>query len=206
MVCAIVGPRYWLAVLAFGFGLATTCMSVVQSVGAVMAVRLVLGLCEAGMLPGIMLTFGHFYCRHELASRAGWQSGVTALSGAFGGLLAGGLSQIPAASGLHTWRWIFFVEGLLTIVMAICIYIWLPNSVAEATFLDEQEKRLASARLVEDRKDAGREPMSWHVVRKAIVHLPTQLSAVALISSLCCVNSIALFMVSRPSIVAESSC
>jgi MFS family permease len=61
------------------------------------------------------------------------------LSGAFGGLLATGLAEIRFG-GYNRWPWIFFVEGSLTIVVAIVAFFFLPDTPGKAKFLSEEEQ------------------------------------------------------------------
>jgi len=61
------------------------------------------------------------------------------LSGAFGGLLATGLAEIRFG-GYNRWPWIFFVEGSLTIVVAIAAFFFLPDTPGKAKFLSEEEQ------------------------------------------------------------------
>ena len=61
------------------------------------------------------------------------------LSGAFGGLLATGLAEIRFG-GYNRWPWIFFVEGSMTIVVAIAAFFFLPDTPGKAKFLSEEEQ------------------------------------------------------------------
>lgn len=69
-------------------------MGAVKSFGGLVACRLFLGACEGGMFGGIILYLSMFYKRHNLMFRLGIFYCAAPLSGAFGGLLATGLSQI----------------------------------------------------------------------------------------------------------------
>lgn len=69
-------------------------MGAVKSFGGLVACRLLLGACEGGMFGGIILYLSMFYKRHNLMFRLGIFYCAAPLSGAFGGLLATGLSQI----------------------------------------------------------------------------------------------------------------
>lgn len=78
-----------------------------------MALRAILGLFEGGLVPGMILYMSGMYTRGELALRIGIFYTAASLSGAFGGLLARGLSAIGPRGGLEGWRWIFIMEGLI---------------------------------------------------------------------------------------------
>jgi hypothetical protein len=53
------------------------------------------------------------YTRGEMALRLGLFYTAASLSGAFGGLLARGLSSIGDVGGQAKWTWIFIIEGLI---------------------------------------------------------------------------------------------
>lgn len=123
------------------------CLGFVRSFGSFVAVRAVLGITEGGLLPGMVLYLSGMYTRAEMALRIGIFYTAASLSGAFGGLLARGLSAIAPRGGLEGWRWIFIIEGLLTIVCGAIALVFLCSSLDTASFLTEEEKEFAVARL-----------------------------------------------------------
>ncbi|KAL4956023.1 major facilitator superfamily domain-containing protein [Aspergillus filifer] len=52
--------------------------------------------------------------------------------------------------GLRAWRWLFIIEGAVTILVAICAIFILPNFPRTTGWLSEEEKQLAAWRLEED--------------------------------------------------------
>lgn len=129
------------------WGLVTMCLGFVRSFGSFVAVRAVLGITEGGLLPGMVLYLSGLYTRAEMALRIGIFYTAASLSGAFGGLLARGLSAIAPRGGLEGWRWIFIIEGLLTIVCGVIALVGLCSSLGTASFLTEEEREFAVARL-----------------------------------------------------------
>lgn len=89
------------------------CLGFVKNVGSFIGVRALLGITEGGLFPGIVLYLSGLYTRQEMALRMGIFYTAASLSGAFGGLLARGLSAIGPRGGLEGWRWIFIIEGLM---------------------------------------------------------------------------------------------
>lgn len=76
-----------------------------------------LGCAEGGVLPGIAFLLSKFYRRHELVFRISFFLALgPSLSGAFGGLLAGGLIGGSPIGSVVGWRKIFLVEGIITTV------------------------------------------------------------------------------------------
>lgn len=92
------------------------CLGFVKNYRQFMAVRAILGICEGGLLPGMVLYLSGMYTRGEMALRLGLFYTAASLSGAFGGLLARGLTSIGKRDGLPVWSWIFIIEGLLVSV------------------------------------------------------------------------------------------
>ncbi|EGV66790.1 MFS general substrate transporter [Yamadazyma tenuis ATCC 10573] len=114
-----------------------------------MAGRFFLGLCESAVLPGIIFYLSTFYRRHELASRLSIIYSFSSIANAFSGLLAFGVFQIEH-SVLHGWQILFLLEGSLTIVVAVCAFLFLPRDIQSAGFLTEEEKQYAQYRVETD--------------------------------------------------------
>lgn len=73
------------------------------------------------------------------------------LSGAFSGLIAAGITEnMDHVKGLRAWRWLFIIEGAITIVVAFLSLFILPNFPRTTPWLSEEEKELAAWRLEED--------------------------------------------------------
>lgn len=102
-----VTPSIWLPCLTIAWGLMTMCLGFVRNFATFFAVRALLGLAEGGLLPGIVLYLSGLYTRGEMALRVGTFFTAASMSGAFGGLLAHGLSAIAPRGRLEGWRWIF---------------------------------------------------------------------------------------------------
>jgi MFS family permease len=83
----------------------------VRNYGSFVTMRILLGLSEGGLFPGIVFYLSTMYKKNELALRIGLFYTSGAVAGAFGGLLARGLSAIGPRGGLEGWRWIMIIEG-----------------------------------------------------------------------------------------------
>lgn len=154
-------PSVWLSLCMFGFGLVTMLQGFVQNYHGLLATRFFLGLFETGMFPGAFFLIGMWYRRHEAQKRYSFFFSSTTLAGAFGGLLASAIGKMDGVRGYRGWRWIFILEGLLTIVASFFLFFLLPNFPEESKWLTEDERTFVKARLqVEQGKSARDRKMS----------------------------------------------
>ncbi|KAB5585769.1 permease of the major facilitator superfamily [Coniochaeta sp. 2T2.1] len=147
IVCKKIGGHIWIPFLVVSFGLVTMLTAVVQSHNGLYVVRFILGCLEGGISPGLVFMLAQFYRRSELGFRTSIYISAASASGAFGGLLAIGFSQIPRWGMIHTWRNIFFFEGLISILLGIAAFFLIPAGPTEAKFLSPEEKVVAVDRL-----------------------------------------------------------
>ena len=200
LVLKRITPRIWLPVLTFAWGVVSMCMGFVRSFAGFVAVRAVLGLTEGGLLPGMILYLSGLYTRRELALRIGLFYTAASLSGAFGGLLARGIAEMAGRGGYSAWRWIFILEGVLTVAASLVAALLLPNGLAGARFLTPEERDHAVRRLVQgqaSRADEAGEAFAWHEVGRAVFSWQTWLTAGAYFGILAGLYSFGLFV--RPS-------
>lgn len=47
---------------------------------------------------------------------------MSAMSGAFSGLLAAAIAQMDGVGGYEGWRWIFILEGIITVVLGLMTF------------------------------------------------------------------------------------
>lgn len=67
-----------------------------------------------------------WYCRHEIQLRQALFFSAASIAGAFSGLLAFGISKMQGVGGLEGWRWIFILEGILTVSLFFFVLILPP--------------------------------------------------------------------------------
>ncbi|KAI1087066.1 DNA-repair protein rad2 [Rostrohypoxylon terebratum] len=139
-------PSKYISFVAFGWGIIAMCTGFVHNYGALIAIRLILGVVEAGLFPGLNVYLTFFYTKRELALRVGYLFVSAAISGALGGLLAYGIGKMSGVAGYNGWRWIFIIEGLPSIVIGVAAFFLLPNDIEHAYFLTPEEKKFAAAR------------------------------------------------------------
>lgn len=160
-----VGPRIMLPSLCVLWGLVATCQSTIQNYAGLLICRFCLGLTEGGMFPAFVLYLSEFYKRSELQKRIGVIYGAASISGAFSGLLAAAISKMNGVRRLAGWRWIFLLEGVVTIVFGLFAASILPNTPDKAIVLNTEEKAYSTQRLAAEIK-VKENP---HISTKAII-------------------------------------
>ncbi|KAK4992832.1 hypothetical protein LTR66_006171 [Elasticomyces elasticus] len=98
-----------------------------------------------------------YYKRYELQWRFSLFFCASILAGAFGGLFAYALAHMAGIGGYNGWRWIFIIEGLLTVVVGLASKWMVVDWPETAKFLTENERALLIARL---RVDGGAATMN----------------------------------------------
>ncbi|KIY00313.1 uncharacterized protein Z520_03998 [Fonsecaea multimorphosa CBS 102226] len=190
---------YYLPGLITCWGVVCTCMGFTKSLGGLIACRVLLGLFEGGLVPGILIYLAMFYRRTEMAYRIGIFYCAAPLSSAFGGLLASGLAKIEVGS-YRKWPWIFFVEGAATVLVGATAALFLPDSISHAKFLTEEERGVAHRRVEGDAQGATgasgveQETFSWHWVRIALACPLPWLSSLGYLMIIVPLYSYALFL------------
>lgn len=151
ILCKWMGPGWFLPLLAVLFGVASLGTAFVTTIPQAMGVRFLLGVFEAGMMPGIAYYLSRWYRRSELAFRLSLYIVMAPLAGAFGGLLASAILNLERFGSLRTWRMIFAIEGIITIGLGLLAFLALTDRPATARWLTPQEKDLAIARVKSER-------------------------------------------------------
>ncbi|KAL3452241.1 major facilitator superfamily domain-containing protein [Aspergillus insuetus] len=118
-------PSTYLGILVVSWGIIMTCTGLVNNYGSLMAVRVLLGIFEAGFFPGAIYLCSYWYMPKDLALRISYFYCASALSGAFSGLLAAAIAEMHGIGGYEGWRWIFIIEGIATVVLGVACFFFL---------------------------------------------------------------------------------
>ncbi|CZT49129.1 related to allantoate permease [Rhynchosporium secalis] len=143
-------PSIWLTVIMVSWGLVMTCMGFVHNFSGLLACRVFLGICEGGLFPGISYFITMWYRRSECGFRMALFFSAATAAGAFGGLLARGISEMNGVGGKAGWAWIFILEGLLTLFIGAFSCWTVQDYPATATFLTTPERIEVERRLSGD--------------------------------------------------------
>ncbi|KAJ7711481.1 major facilitator superfamily domain-containing protein [Mycena metata] len=142
---AQIPPSWYIGLCVMGWGL--------TSYGGILACRVFIGLPEAAFYPGAIYLLSRWYTKKELAFRSAILYVGLLISNAFGALIAAGiLANMEGVRGIRAWRWLFFIEGAITITVGI--FTMSPNN---TTWIVGDQRRLAQARLADDAGEADQD-------------------------------------------------
>ncbi len=169
------GARLWLTRIALSWAVVSFATGFVQTPAQFCVARFLLGLAEAGLVPGMILYLSAWYpARLRARVMAGLFSAV-----AIGSILGGPISGAILASadgwlGLPDWRWLFFLEAIPSFAAAVWLWFGLPDRPAAARWLAPRERATLERLLARETPAANpapasaftalREPLVWSVV------------------------------------------
>ncbi|SPO06440.1 related to putative tartrate transporter [Cephalotrichum gorgonifer] len=166
-------PSWWIGIITVSWGVLMTLHGITQNFGGILTVRLLMGVFEAGLFPGAILFMNKWYTKYELATRFSLFYVGSALSGAFSGLLAYGFARMDGVAGLEGWRWIFLMEGIITVFLGLATPLLLADTPESGpSWLSGEEQRYLVLRMA--LQDGGAkvqkagQHFSWVVFRDVI--------------------------------------
>ncbi|MFY9530785.1 MAG: MFS transporter [Candidatus Acidiferrales bacterium] len=135
-----IGARIWIARILITWGILATLTGFVHTVHQLYVVRFLLGLAEAGYLPGIVLYLTYWFRRREQAQAVALFLTGLPVTSILGAPVSGLILDHVHWLGISSWRWLLVLEGIPAIVCGFLTYFLLPSRPAEAKFLTRQEK------------------------------------------------------------------
>jgi ACS family tartrate transporter-like MFS transporter len=146
-----VGARLWIARIMITWGLVSTAMAFIQGPTSFFVLRFLLGVAEAGFLPGMILYLTYWFPAAHRARIVGLFMAAVPLASAIGAPVSGLLVGIDDVLGFKGWQWLFILEGIPSCVLGLAVLGLLPDGPARATWLTSQERATIQAELDKDR-------------------------------------------------------
>ncbi|KAF2655936.1 MFS general substrate transporter [Lophiostoma macrostomum CBS 122681] len=158
-----IGPDNWIPIQMVSWSLVASMQAFLSGKSSFYACRALLGLIEGGFIPDNILYLSYFYTGWELPRRlsffwVAYQS--TQIVSAF---LAFGILRLRGHNGMEGWRWLFALEGLMTGIIGIISYFYLPPSPTQTAskfrgkdgWFNEREEKIMVNRILRDDPSKG---------------------------------------------------
>jgi len=130
--------------------------------------RVFLGALEAGFFPAMVYIMTTWYTRFEVQKRLAAFFLLAILIGGFSSILGYGLAQLNGRHGLSGWRWIFIIEGIITIFLGILVYFFVADFPDKNNFLSQEQTKFILKRIEDDRGDSVPDQIT---LQKVLHHL-----------------------------------
>jgi D-galactonate transporter len=156
------GARRWIARIMFTWGLVSGAQAFIVGEWSFTAVRLLLGVAEAGFFPGIIFFLTLWFPTAYRARIVGWFMFAIPISTVIGAPVSGLILGLEGVGGLHGWQWMFLIEAAPSLLMAGVVLYYLTDRPREAQWLAPDEREWLQRRL--DQEEAQRQTildLSW---------------------------------------------
>ena len=164
-----VGARRWISRIMVTWGLLAIGMLFVRTPIQFYVMRLLLGIAEAGFFPGVLFYLRQWYPPEYTARAVSHFYIAVPLGAACMGGISGALLNLNGSGRLAGWQWLFLLEGLPAVLLGLVIFFCLPDSPAQASWLDETDRAWLASRL---RDAALPAPRHWSGQLRAVLSKP----------------------------------
>ncbi|WP_341957979.1 MFS transporter [Pseudomonas sp. RC10] len=136
------GARFTLTRIMVLWGLVTAGFMLVQSVGGFYLARILLGIAEAGFLPGMILYLSYWFPASRRGRITSWFTLGIPVAGVIGSPLSSFLMvYFDGWHGLSGWKWMFIMEGGITVLLGVLAWVVLDDKPSTSKHLNSDEKQ-----------------------------------------------------------------
>lgn len=140
-------PRIWFTRIMVTWGLCSAATGLIQNAQHLYLVRMCLGAAEAGLFPGVLYYLTRWLPKSERAAVTALFMTAAPVAFVIGAPLSGYLMDHAQLFGYSGWRAMLIIEGLVPVVISLCLPFLLPNRPADVGWLSAAEKAAIAAAL-----------------------------------------------------------
>lgn len=165
-----VGMRRWLATITAVWGLCSCLMAAISDAWQLYGLRVAIGFAEGGLSSGLMLYLSTWAPERYRASILAIPITSISIAQVIGAPLSGILIDLDQPFGMDSWRFMFLIEALPALLLAIFAWVYFPDRPATAVWLDESEKDWISNNIKGAQKssDTVAKGERWAILRSPI--------------------------------------
>jgi D-galactonate transporter len=156
LILARVGARLWIARIMVTWGVISIAMLFVTGPFSFYALRFLLGLAEAGFLPGVIYYLGNWYPSTARARAVSWFMLAIPLASVIGGPLGGLILELDGWHGLAGWQWLFLLEGVPAVLLGVVVLFYLTDAPEQARWLTREEREWLASTVRDEQAAAER--------------------------------------------------
>lgn len=145
-----VGAKLWISRIMISWGVISALTAFVHNEATFYLCRFLLGVAEAGFLPGVILYVNQWLLPRDRARALSVLASSTAVAGLVGSPLSMALLGLDGTWGMRGWQWLFALEGIPAVILGVLVLLALPNTPRAAKWLSQGEKTALQAWLDEE--------------------------------------------------------
>lgn len=143
-----VGARRWIARIMISWGLISCLTMFAYDAWSFYAIRILLGIAEAGFFPGIILYLSYWFPDRDRARMTAYFMMAICLASVFGNPISAAIMQyLDGVAAFHGWQWLFLLEGIPSIILGGLVLSVLADGPAHARWLSDEERAWLVAHL-----------------------------------------------------------
>ncbi|MDR0219444.1 MAG: 4-hydroxyphenylacetate permease [Enterobacteriaceae bacterium] len=150
IMLSIVGARRWIATIMVLWGVASTATMFATGATSLYILRMLVGIAEAGFLPGILVYLTYWFPAHYRARANALFMIAMPVTMALGSLASGYILEMDGLWNLRGWQWLFLLEGFPSVLLGIVVWFYLDDSPAKAKWLTADDKQCLQEMMEND--------------------------------------------------------
>lgn len=144
------------------WGIATLGLAFADSRYHFYGLRFLIGLAEAGFLPGVLLYLTYWFPERMRGRMTSFVMAALPVSGIIGGPLAGWImTATDGVHGLKGWQYLFLIEGLPAIALGVFAYFFIARDPEHATWLSNSERAALKKEIADGSARTEGQPRSF---------------------------------------------
>ncbi|ESK92158.1 major facilitator superfamily transporter [Moniliophthora roreri MCA 2997] len=175
-----VGPDVWIPTQMVLWSTVAFCQFWLQGRASFLTCRFLLGFLQGGFIPDVVLYLSYFYTKNELPIRLAFFWVSNYISDIVSAFLATGILRMRGIGGRAGWRYLFLLEGLMTLLVGITAFFLMPPGPTQTKawfrpkgWFDEKEEIIMVNRILRDDPSKSdmhnREGLSIRMIWKALI-------------------------------------
>jgi MFS family permease len=161
------GPDNWIPIQIILWSLVGSLQAFLSGRKSFFACRGILGMLEGGFIPDNILYLSYFYTGPELPTRMSVFGATPYFTNILAAFFAFGILRLRGHNGMEGWRWLFAIEGLITGVIGVASWFYLPASPTQTAtkfwnpfrgkkgWFNEREEKIMVNRILRDDPSKG---------------------------------------------------